>query len=97
VTGPDPASEIARTQLILWKDLSKLPSDPAQLKQAYERTPPALDGITRVLYAASLVQAGQKDEARRLLELWPLPGLDGDPLLQSLLFPKYLELKRQLN
>ena len=97
VTGADAASEIARTQLALWKDLAKLPSDPAQLKQAYERTPPALDGITRVLYAAALVQAGQKDEARRLLELWPLPGLDGDPLLQSLLFPKYLELKRQLN
>jgi len=44
-----------------------------------------------------LMQAGQKDEARKLLELWPLPGLVGDPLLQSLLFPKYLELKRQLN
>jgi tetratricopeptide (TPR) repeat protein len=97
VTGPGPASEIARTQLILWKDLSKLPSDPARLKQVYERTPPALDGITRVLYASALVQAGQKDEARKLLELWPLPGLNGDPLLQSLLFPKYLELKRQMN
>jgi len=97
VTGPGPASEIARTQLILWKDLSKLPSDPARLRQLYERTPPALDGITRVLYASALVQAGQKDEARKLLELWPLPGLNSDPLLQSLLFPKYLELKRQMN
>src|SRR5205814_1525915 len=47
VIGADPASEIARMQLILWKDLSKLPSNPAQLKQVYERTPPALDGITR--------------------------------------------------
>ena len=35
-------------------------------------------------------------EARKLLELWPLPGLEGDPLLQSFLFPKYLELKREL-
>jgi tetratricopeptide (TPR) repeat protein len=97
VSGPGPASEIARAQLSVWKDLSKLPSDPAQLKQVYERTPPALDGITRVLYASALLQAGQKEEARKLLELWPLPGLDGDPLLQSLLFPKYLELKRELN
>ena len=96
VTGPGPALELARAQLVLWKDLSKLPSDPAQLKQVYERTSPALDGITRVLYASALVQAGQKAEAKKLLELWPLPGLDGDPLLQSLLFPKYLELRRQL-
>ena len=97
VPGSGPLSEIARAQLVLWKDLSKLPSDPARLKQLYERTPPALDGLTRVLYASALVQAGQKDEARKLLELWPLPGLEGDPLLQSLLFPKYLELTRQKN
>ena len=97
VTGEGPAAQISRGQVALWKDLSKLPTDPAQLKQLYERTPPALDGITRVLYASALVQAGQQDEAKKLLELWPLPGLDGDPLLQSLLFPKYLELKRQLN
>ena len=97
VTGEGPAAQISRGQVALWKDLSKLPTDPAQLKQLYERTPPALDGITRVLYASALVQAGQQDEAKKLLELWALPGLDGDPLLQSLLFPKYLELKRQLN
>jgi tetratricopeptide (TPR) repeat protein len=96
VTGSDSASEVARAQLIVWKDLSKLPSDPAQLKPLYERTPPALDGITRVLYASALMQAGKKDEAKKLLELWPLPGLEGDPLLQSLLFPKYLELRREL-
>jgi len=97
VTGPGPAAQLANAQVTLWKDLSNLPADPAKLKLLYERTPPAVDGITRVLYAAALLQAGQKDEARRLLELWPLPGLEGDPLLQSLLFPKYLELKRELN
>jgi tetratricopeptide (TPR) repeat protein len=97
VTGPGPAAQLASAQVNLWKDLSKLPADPAKLKPLYERTPPAVDGITRILYAAALLQAGQKDEARRLLELWPLPGLEGDPLLQSLLFPKYLELKRELN
>jgi Flp pilus assembly protein TadD len=94
VTGP--AADLARTQLAVWKDPSKLPNDPAALKQIFERTPPALDGITRVLFAAALAQAGQKDEARKLLVLWPLPGAEGDPLLQSLLFPKYLELKQQL-
>jgi len=91
-----PAADLARAQLSLWQDPSKLPHDPAALKPAVERTPPALDGITRVLYAAALAEAGQKDEARKLLALWPLPGAEGDPLLQSFLFPKYLELKREL-
>ena len=91
-----PAANIAQAQLALWKDPSKLPHDPAALKQAYERAPPAGDGIPRVLYAAALAQAGQKDEARKLIALWPLPGLENDPLLQSFVFPKYLELKREL-
>jgi Flp pilus assembly protein TadD len=94
VSGP--VENIARAQLALWKDLSKLPQDPAALKQAYERTPPTADSLSRVLYAAALAQAGQKDEARKLIALWPLPGADSDPLLQSLVFPKYLQLKREL-
>jgi hypothetical protein len=94
VTGP--LENVARPQLALWKDLSKLPQDPAALKQAYERAPPTADGVSRVLYAAALADAGQKDEARKLIALWPRPGSDSDPLLQSLVFPKYLELKREL-
>jgi hypothetical protein len=95
-TVAGPAANIAGAQLAVWKDPSKLPQDSAALKQAYERTPPAADGITRVLYAAALAKAGQKDEARKLIALWPLPGLENDPLLQSFVFPKYLELKREL-
>ena len=91
-----PAANIAQAQLALWKDPSKLPSDLATLKQAYDRTPPTADGIARVLYAAALARAGQKDQARNLLAQWPLPGAEGDPLLQSFLFPKYLELKQEL-
>ncbi len=94
VTGS--IENVARAQLALWKDLSKLPQDPAALKQAYERTPPTGDGIPRVFYAAALAEAGQKDEARKLLAFWPVPGLENDPLLQSFVFPKYLELKREL-
>jgi len=91
-----PAENVARAQLALWKDPSKLPHDLAALKQAYERTTPPADGIARVFYAAALAQAGQKDEARKLIALWPLPGLENDPLLQSFVFPTYLELKREL-
>jgi hypothetical protein len=89
-------ADVARAQLELWMDPSKMPHDPAALKQAYERTPPPADGIPRVFYAAALAEAGQKDEARKLIALWPLPGLENDPLLQSFVFPKYLELKREL-
>ena len=94
VTGQ--AQNVARAQLALWQDPSKLPKDPVQLKQAYDRSPPTSDGLTRVLLASALVQTGQKDEAKKLIALWPLPGLEGDPLLQSFVFPKYLELKREL-
>jgi tetratricopeptide (TPR) repeat protein len=94
VTGP--AADLARTQVALWKDPSRLPQDPAVLQQAFERTPPTLDGITRVLLASALAHTGQKDQARKLVVLWPLPGAEGDPLLQSFLFPKYLELKQEL-
>jgi Flp pilus assembly protein TadD len=94
VTGA--AADVARTQLAVWRDASRLPQDPALLKQAFDRTPPANDGITRVLFAAALAHTGQKDQARKLIALWPLPGSEGDPLLQSLLFPKYLELKQEL-
>lgn len=94
VTGP--AANLANAQLAPWKDPSKLPHDLAALKQSYERTPPAADGIPRVFYAAALAEAGQKDEARKLIALWPLPGQENDPLIQSFVFPKYLELKREL-
>jgi tetratricopeptide (TPR) repeat protein len=97
VIGPGTLGDLARAQLALWQDPSRLPADPAKLKPLFDRTSPSLDGITRVLYAAALAEAGQKDAARKLLELWPIPGLENDPVLQSLLFPKYLELKRQLN
>ena len=93
-TGP--TANIALAQLALWKDPSKLPHDPAHLKQAYEKAQPASDGIPRVFYAAALAESGQKEEARKLIALWPLPGQENDPLLQSFVFPKYMELKRQL-
>ena len=94
MTGP--AENVARAQLAIWKDPSKLPQDPAALKQAYERAAPATDGLPRVLYAAALAKFGRTDEAKKLIAQWPLPGAETDPLLQSFVFPKYLELKREL-
>ncbi len=65
------------------------------LKQLYEHTPPASDGQARSFYAASLVAAGQRDEARKLLALWPLPTESGGDLMrESMVFPKFIEARR---
>lgn len=67
------------------------------LKEAYSRTAPSQDGEARTFYAAALLAEGQKDEARKLLELWPLPlGSGGDQTVESLVFPKFIESRRAL-
>jgi tetratricopeptide (TPR) repeat protein len=89
-----PASPLMTRQLAIWKGTESPPKDRDALKNSYEHTPPALDGQVRTFYASALLDAGQKDEAKKLLTLWPLPETGGDPLLQSLVFPRYLELRR---
>jgi tetratricopeptide (TPR) repeat protein len=65
------------------------------LQQAYRATPPASDGMVRVLLAQALLKAGRREEAERLAALWPLPE-PGDKE-QPLLYPLYLELKKNLS
>jgi len=88
-----PNRQVAERQSALWRGSIKLPYDLAALKQRYENTPPASDAQPRVLYAAALIAAGKKDEARPLLELWPMPWSPGEALLESWVLPKYLELR----
>ena len=83
-------------QRSVWRGQVHPPENLAQLKALYESANPAADGLPRVMYAAELARAGKSGEARALLKLWPLPESAGDPLLQSLLYPKFLELRRQL-
>ena len=84
-------------QVHVWQGDLKLPTDPAKLKQAYEATEPATDGLFRTLYASALLAEGHKDEAKKLAARWPLPDSAGETVLQSLVFPKYLALRRMLN
>jgi hypothetical protein len=65
-------------------------------KSIYESTPPGSDSQVRVLYAWSLAEAGRKDEVRALLKWWPLPGDGGNPLFESLIMPKFIELRKTL-
>jgi tetratricopeptide (TPR) repeat protein len=92
---PDQAATIER-QRSVWRGEVRPPEDLSQLKALFESTNPAADGLARTLYAAALARAGKAQEARALLKLWPLPDSPGDPLFQSLLYPKFLELRKTL-
>jgi tetratricopeptide (TPR) repeat protein len=89
-----PNRQLAERQMAVWRGSIELPHDLVALKQRYENTAPTSDGQMRVLYAAALVAAAQKDEARPLLELWPMPWSPGDPLLESWVLPKFMELRQ---
>jgi hypothetical protein len=86
----------AQIQIRVWRDETKIPSDVGPLKRAYEGSPPTADGLYRVLYAEALVANGDREEAKKIVARWPLPDNAGEPLLQSLVFPKYVALRRIL-
>ena len=92
---PDQKTSVDR-QLSVWRGEVKPPSDLGQLKAVYQSTNPAADGLIRNIYAAALLDAGKMDEARALLTRWPLPESAGDPMLQSLVYPQFIEMRRKL-
>jgi len=84
-------------QLRVWNGQFEMRfKDPSQLKQGYEATPPASDGFYRTFYADELLRQGNKEETKKLVARWPLPDSAGEPVLQSLVFPKFIELRRIL-
>ena len=92
---PDQAANMER-QRAVWRGEAHIPDDLNQLRIVYQNTNPAADGLPRTLYAAALVQTGKADEARGLLKMWPLPESASDSLLQSLMYPRFLELRKAL-
>ena len=93
MSAQGPAAEIAQRQLQVWNQPGSLPKDTAALERAYQQTQPAADGLVRTLYAMALLRDGRAEEARRLVQPWPLPE-SGEPLMQGFLYPMYLELRR---
>jgi tetratricopeptide (TPR) repeat protein len=89
------AEAVARYRAV-WRGQAQIPQDLTQRKRMYEDADPAADGLWRVLYAEALARAGRNDEAKTLLHLWPVPVSEADPLLQSLVFPKFLDLRKRL-
>jgi hypothetical protein len=91
-----PNKALAQKQMALWQGEIQLPRDLAALKQRFDSTSPASDAQVRVLYASALIADGRTDEARPLLELWPMPWAPGDALLESWVLPKFMELRAGL-
>jgi tetratricopeptide (TPR) repeat protein len=89
--SPTPQNKV---QLQVWQGAVHLGLD--RLKLAYEGTQPSADGFYRTFYADELLRQGKKEEAKKLAARWPLPDSAGDAVLQSLVFPKYVELRRIL-
>jgi hypothetical protein len=92
--APPEAGPVAQRQLQVWNNPQSVPSDLADLEKDYQRSNPVSDGLVRTLYAEALVRAGRKDEARSLVRLWPLP--EQTDLLQALMYPKFIELRKAL-
>jgi tetratricopeptide (TPR) repeat protein len=92
---PDQAANMER-QRAVWRGQAHFPDDLNQLRAVYQSTNPAADGLSRTLYAAALLRSGKAGEARALLKLWPLPESASDPMLQSLMYPRFLELRKSL-
>lgn len=95
-TAPRDQKNYIDRQKSVWRGQVQPPGDLKELRQLYETTAPAQDGLPRVIYASALAKAGRIDEAKQLLHLWPLPDSAGDPLLQSLVYPEFLALRREL-
>jgi tetratricopeptide (TPR) repeat protein len=86
--------DLTEKQLAVWKAPVSLPHDLQTLKTLYDRTLPAQDGLVRTLYARVLLDAGKKDEARKLVALWPVPESGGDPLFLGFVYPTFLEVRK---
>jgi tetratricopeptide (TPR) repeat protein len=63
------------------------------LEAMYREANPTLDGQIRALLAWAEVETGRIGEARKLVEIYPLPLSSGDPVFASLVFPRFLFLR----
>ena len=93
---PAAMKDLAARQIAVWTGKVKPPADLAALEKIYRATEPSVDGQARTFYAAALVAAGRKDQARPLLALWPLPEVGGNSTLDSLVYPAFVELRQAM-
>jgi hypothetical protein len=65
----------------------------AHWKEILMRTHPAADELPRILLAWALLETSRFEEARTLLETWPIPRPSGETSLMWLTFPRSVYLK----
>ena len=83
--------------LSLWTKPFKMHVYDGSLEGSYKTSQPSADGLWRTFYAEELLNRGEREEAKKLLALWPLPDSGSDQgVVQSMVFPKYIELRRIL-
>lgn len=66
------------------------------LEAMYRETTPSFDGQIRTLLAWAYVETGRIGDARKLLQIYPLPFSSGDPIFASLIFPRYFYLRAKV-
>ncbi|MEQ1948989.1 MAG: hypothetical protein ABL995_17490 [Bryobacteraceae bacterium] len=100
-SAPPILQAAVQRQLALWnsvKESVRQPPSAAQLlqrKDAYESTMPPKDAETRTFYAFALAASGRLDDARALVQQWPLPTVSSDPFSASLVFPQFIATRRK--
>ncbi len=62
-------------------------------RKLYQRTPPSADGLPRTLYAWCLLQTGQKPEAAKLVQFYPIPASGGDDSIGFSIYPRFLGVR----
>jgi len=99
-SAPVAVKPLVDRQLAVWRAAAggsaETPNDLARWKNAYETSMPPADAETRTFYASALAAAGKLDEARALVRQWPLPTLGADPFAGSLVYPKFIAVRRKL-
>lgn len=63
------------------------------LETRYAKTDPSGDGQIRTVLAWAYLETGEIDKAARLVDVYPFPLSDGDPMFASLIFPRYLSVR----
>ncbi len=63
------------------------------LEAIYRETSPTSDGQIRTLLAWAYLETRRVADARKLLQIYPIPLSSGDPVFVSLMFPRFLYLR----
>jgi tetratricopeptide (TPR) repeat protein len=66
------------------------------LEAIYREANPTTDGPIRTLLAWAYVETGRVAEARKLVQIYPIPLSSGDPVFASLLFPRFFYVRAKV-